>query len=1015
MIQLHEPMFPVCQIDLFGGLKVTLDDRVIDRFQTTKTAALLGYVALHLGRSYRRDYLAELLWPDGDAVAIRNRLNQAVSSLRRQLHPPELSSSHILLANHHSISLNAAAVRTDLSEFQSTFRQASTSRDRKERARALEKAVSLYTGPLLSGFNEDWLVADRLQADEQFGRAVDELIRIHSRTGNPEKALEFAMLHLKNDPSDEEAHLMAIELLLRADNVKAAARQYNEMTSLVYGGRQEPSEAARALLERIQREQRSSSGKLPRAATYSKLPEDEEAPIRVSERPSTTPKTKLPRYLTSFVGRHFEVDLIRSRTVGGTRIVTLLGLAGTGKTRLAVEYGWSLATITDTIVRFISLSNKNSLDRCVAEIYSAITDSPATADASIRQVSDVLRDVGPMLLIIDNIDDLAPKIAPTISEIIQHSNNITILCTSRQPLQITGELMITLNPLPVENLEQMEDLEKISRNPAVRLFVERSQAVRPDFQVTERTRNSVVNLCQKLDGIPLAIELAAGWTRTLTPQQILDNVEAQSGFLESRRKDIAPRHRSMRAAIESSFNNLVPSAQQTFLRASIFDSTFARDALLAICPSDSLDEDIASLLDHSMLTSDASEEVPRFKMLETLKQFAKENLTNAQVNDLSFTHAEYYVQRVETLLDASVLASSIHPDYGDILNALRWLIEHGQSEKSARVIRPLLRYWEATSRLQEGLNWIDLLTDRDFDGLRKVQQAHVLASKGRLLWLKGEYDLFLPTTKKALSLFSEANADSESMRARFDLIADYHRLKQYDLVLPILEESEEIAKKSEDEASIARLSLMRGNMNMELENYEAAEESYRLCSETARRSGSLELQTSAMTNIANLCIREEHWEKAQHCLKLAMETAQQVGVRWILGMVMLIRAKLETAVGDNEAALKTILDAFPFSVDTYLVLWRLTMQAGLIAERLGLNFEAARLLAFTAYHGGAHVEKNFNGLEFRPYYEAMERIKQELPASALKEQRGIGELMSTEEIKSVIESVLESLYHPVSE
>ena len=229
---------------MLGGLAVVQGDRRITRFQTQKTGALFAYLALQPGKNHSREAVAELLWPDGDPIAIRNRLNQAISSLRRQLHPPELGPGTVLVTDHHSIGVNAQTVLTDVEEFEKEIRHAERAETDAEKVRWLEQAVARYKGELLEGYYEEWIYSKRMHLADLYDQALQQLIRSHVALGSPDAALEFARLRLQLDPYDEAPHVILMRLYLRSGRAKSALMQFDELVRALQQFDDSPSEYA---------------------------------------------------------------------------------------------------------------------------------------------------------------------------------------------------------------------------------------------------------------------------------------------------------------------------------------------------------------------------------------------------------------------------------------------------------------------------------------------------------------------------------------------------------------------------------------------------------------------------------------------------------------------------------------------------------------------------------------------------------------------------------------------------
>ena len=317
---------------MLGGLVVVHADRKITRFQTQKTGALLAYLALHPGKSHAREAVAEILWPEGDPIAIRNRLNQAISSLRRQLHPPELGPGSVLVTDHHSLAINSQTVTTDVDEFERLVKAADRSESDSEKIQHLSQAVDLYRGELLEGFYEEWIFNKRMHLGDLYDKSLQQLVRSHVAVGSPEGAVEYARRRLLLDPYDESAHVVLMRLYLRSGRPKLALKQYEDLVRAFEQYDDEPSEYAEKYRLRAEALVNDQTAEIDIEDTF-----DADSAKRSQEAPPPKEKlySNLPRVVTSFVGRTEELEQVVSQIrQGRSRLVTILGLGGFGKTHL---------------------------------------------------------------------------------------------------------------------------------------------------------------------------------------------------------------------------------------------------------------------------------------------------------------------------------------------------------------------------------------------------------------------------------------------------------------------------------------------------------------------------------------------------------------------------------------------------------------------------------------------------------------------------------------------------------
>lgn len=955
---------------MFGGLRVRQGSRCVERFQTQKTGALLAYLALQRPRPVPRETMAELLWPEGAPDAVRNRLNQAVSSLRRQLHPPELAPLTVLSTDHHSLSLSPDGVETDVEEFREAMALADRTGSRTERIRALRRAVDLYTGELLAGYFEDWILPDRLGLGDRHAEALETLIREYSRAGEPEQAIEFAQRRLALDPHDPRANVELMDLYLRADRPGSAIRHFDELVRTL----DEVPAAARALVARAERQMRSAAPALPKARKAPDAP------------PAATPEiavSTLPRVGTRFFGREKEVGEVLAALANEARVVSLLGIGGSGKTRLALE----VASRLEGRVAFVGLTSVVHADEIVGEVRRAVAPQ-ANADEA-----DLARLVGaaPITIVLDNLEHLEGDVAAEVGNLLDRLPSAQLLITSREPLGLQEEAQLTLGPLPVPPADA--DLTALAENPSVALFVARAQAVRPDFGLTERTAESINALCRKMEGLPLAIELAAGWARALTPAQILEQASAQADRLASRRKDIPARHRSMRTAIEGSVGLLPPDVREAFVRLAVFSGGWDRDAAAAVIPESDVDEVLDALAARSLIRADHDQDVVRFDMLEVLRDYGRSQMSADLADDVAWRHADHYLELAEREGDPSEWAARVDLDYPNFLAALDWLVERAENDRALRLAAALSRFWEARGRVGEGRIRLEALLELEAS---LPARSAALEASGRLAWLRGDYAIAKTRFLEALEGFRSVGDQVRAMGVRFSLQMEAHRTGDYDQVRSLLAENLTVANQLGDQRSVARAWLAMGNASVEQLRWEEASDEYGRSLEAARTSGDEDRIGQALNNLGNLALLQGRREAARKWLREGLERFRRVGHHWHTAMALLALAKLDAAEGDPAAARARLREAMTLAREEDLVQWRVMLQAAFVRVQEGDAEAAAQLFGYVEGLT-QRVGPGLHGVEMAPYGDHVAQLRTLLPEPKVAELWEMGRHLTVEE------------------
>ncbi len=985
---------------MLGGLAVVQGERRITRFQTQKTGALLAYLALQPGRSHSREAVAELLWPDGDPVAIRNRLNQAISSLRRQLHPPELGPGTVLATDHHSLAVNGQTVITDIEEFEKDIRSAERAESDEERVRWLKSAVERYKGELLEGYYEEWIFPKRVHLADMYDQALQQLIRSYVALGTPEAAIEYARRRLELDPYDEAPHVVLMRLYLRAGRAKSALLQFDELLRALQQYDDEPSERAlkyKAKAESVLADQvvdvEIDDDFSPQQAR--KVSE----PVSVIRNEATL---TLPRVVSSFVGRESEIRLLEEYLVTrSSRVVTVLGLGGCGKTRLAIEAGWLLREHFQDRVYFVSLGSVEDGADVPVELARALLPGQVNLTDPWQAILARLAELPNGLLILDNLEQISESGAEVVQKILGETAKVQILVTSRVPLNIEAESLISLTPLSVPS-QISSDLKELAENPSVALFVDRAQAVKADFQLTDRTSEAIVELSRRLEGLPLALELAAGWARAMTPAQMIEQLNANVDRLASRRKDISPRHRSLRAVFDGSYHLLDESLRKVFLRLTFFEGGWDHASAEHLCPDDNVMEALTALEERSLIYSEPTDDTVRFSMLGIVRSFGQSMVTPDLFAECGWRHAECFLDLAEKEPSSTKWASSIDADYLNCVAALRWLNDHDLSEELLRLSISLARYWESRGYIAEGREWLEAaLRQETIDPLLK---AKATASLGKLDWLAGDFKLAESRIHQALEVFGVYGSKAEIIAANFVLQMEAHRKGSYEEAKQLLRANQTLSAEIGDLASEARCWLALGNVAMEAGDRTSAQADYEQSLEVARKLGNPERIGSALTNLANLAVDQGMIEPSEKWIDEAIELFELSGHRWYQSMAMVVKGRVANAAGDYQKASQSLIASYRNAENELLVVWRFLLYFGQTLHGLGYVNDSARVFGLLEVYR-ARMGELHHGIEMRRYDEYLAQLRDGMDLSRFEEQLEIGRKMSMEEIDVIISKV----------
>lgn len=627
------------RIALLGPLTVTVSDRPA-HFRTDAERALLAYLAAQQGMPQRRDTLATLLSPDrGDSDALtylRNRLTRLRDALQDdQATPPWLT------IDRKQITLRAGSdIRVDLTQFEQQLTTVETHPHRQLAGcptclAQLDAAVALIRGEFLAGLNfpsepwEAWLVTQREHLHQRALTALTRLCDAQMARGVWPVVLDLAQRQLALEPWLEAAHRARMTAHLQLGDRNAALAQYEQCERVLWDELGVAPEAAtQELQQRILEQGGAAQPISAQPASHNRLAAVGEAVL-----------DNLPSYTGRFWGRVEERShLLQRLTDKHTRLVTLVGPGGSGKTRLAVEVGQALKMSFPDGVWFVALAAvKGDPEQIKIAVGEAAGFGQGDKQLTGEQVLALLRDKR-LLLILDNCEVVLDELA-FIPVWLKRAPQVVILATAREPLNFTAEATVLLDGLPTGEGETGSELRA-----AEALFAEQGQMARADFMLSAENLPQVRQICRLVDGLPLGIALAAAWVRRRSLAQIREAIGQSLDFLSTGLRDIDPRHRSMRAVLATSWQ-LLDAAQQTVLAAlAVFPASFSAAAASAVAGATLVDLDL--LCEKSLLQQ--QQEAERYSLHSLVRQFAAEQLaSHTPAVERAFVDYFYEVARTQ--------------------------------------------------------------------------------------------------------------------------------------------------------------------------------------------------------------------------------------------------------------------------------------------------------------------------------------------------------------------------------
>ncbi len=951
------------RLTLLGPPRLDRDDGTPLALRSRRHLALLIFLAAEPGHSHSRDTLLALLWPEADETAARNNLRVALADLRQTLGD---TGEALLLTTRTSVQLASTGAPTldvDVMAFRALLAAVQTHDHVAPESCAaclerLEQAAALYGGPFLHGFSlpnsapfEEWATLQREGLHQQQLATLETLAVAHELREDHTGQVAYGRRLLALEPWREAAHDLVIRGLWSLGERGAALEQYEACRRILAAELGlEPSPELAALAARLRRPAplAESPPAPPRSTATSptagrdtllglepsnelaalaaqvrqQAPEAEAAaPPRSTAASSTAGHNTLPAALTPLVGREQELaELSLLLLKPEVRIVTLVGVGGMGKTRLAQELGRAcLAAFADGVV-YVALAPLADSAALAPSILAAL-DEPPGSDP--RQVLLTILRPRRLLLILDNFEHLIGG-AALVTEIAEAAPQVTILATSRERLNLRGEHQYLLGGLAIAS----DDADA----PALRLFVERARYVRPDFTLDQANQAAALRICRLVDGMPLGIELAATWIETLAPDEIAAEIAQNLDFLAAEWRDLPERQRSMRAVFDWSWQHLSQAEREVFARLAVFRGGFSRQAAQVVAGA-SLP--VLTRLLHQALLQPA--DTPgRYGLHELLRQFADEQLQRrpAECMATQERHLAFFLALAERGDPEAPRdkhepwLSEVARDHDNIRAALAFCLHPpsagapgGESDQGAHAFQRIehgLRlagavwpFWQRHCYLSEGRGWIErLLARAPAEAVAPLVRANALYGAG---WLAHDQDDY-----PSADGFFSAGLALEQALGKHDRVSQVlaHRgimargQGQYGEAIALLEESLALARSVGNLAAIAYAMFRLGVVTREHGQFTRAAALYAECLTAYRTLGDRRGEAFCLLGFADIARDQGDPIPLQRYSAEALTLGRAIEQPWVMGFALnnlalaaLMEGELERATRLGEEAL----------------------------------------------------------------------------------------------------------------
>jgi predicted ATPase/DNA-binding SARP family transcriptional activator/DNA-binding CsgD family transcriptional regulator/Tfp pilus assembly protein PilF len=767
-------------IHLLGRFVVSIGEVPIPEtaWRSRTAAKVVKLLALAPGHRLHRDQVVDILWPNLEPRAATNNLYRALHAARHLLEPdlpPRAASAHLGL-HWEMLALGqpgrAPGLWIDVDEFEAAAQLARSTHD----PNAYSAALALYTGDLLPDDRyDDWMTGRREQLHQRYADVLRDAAQTYEALGDVNAAIDALRRLVAAQPTDEVAHLTLMRLLALAGRRDQALREFKVLEAAL---RQdlgaEPRPSSRLFYRELQaggavaKRPEGGSGAITAAPVSPRPPADTLAR-------SSRALTNLPSALTSFIGRDAEQAEVRA-LLQGSRLVTLTGAGGCGKTRLSLEVAASVASsYVDGVwlVELAPLVEPELVPAAVAQCL-AVTEQPGR---TITQTMAAALRNKRLLLVLDNCDHVVDACASLVVVLLSTCPWVRVLATSRERLRCAGETTWQVPPLLAPDPQQQLPVDVLARYDAIQLFVARARTSQAAFRLTPHNAQSVAQICHRLDGIPLAIELAAVRLQVLSADEVAARLDDLLGLLSRGERTAPPRQQTVRATLDWSYG-LLDAPEQALMRAvSVFSGGFNRDAAERVSDTElgpssrALVDLLMGLVDKSLVVVDRRADQNRYWLLETVRQYGIERL-RAAGDELRIRqrHRDWCLELAEdgtAALDGpqrSVAMERLKADGANVQAALATCHERGEIDYAFRLAGALWRFWFQQGDVSGGRHWLELLLG---DGRSKSVPA---AIRVRMLLGAGWFAFHQGDLRTATARFTESLSMGDSAAGALALL-----------------------------------------------------------------------------------------------------------------------------------------------------------------------------------------------------------------------------------------------------
>jgi len=918
---------------ILGPLEVWADGRQIE-IAAAKQRAILAILALQANRVVSNERLVQLLWGEEPPETAANTLQVHISQLRKALEPRHRSGApyEVLVTQPAGYLLRLGPDDLDLARFRALVEDARVAKsqgDWQSAASLLRRGLDLWRGaPLVDLGDVDFVLGERAQLEQLRLQVLEDRFEAEMMLGNDAELIgELEALALKHPTRERLCAQLMTALYRSGRQAEASAAYHRTRNALVEETGMEVGVDLQQVFRQILKHELS---------------------LAPSHRPRTD---NLPSRLTNLVGRRDETAEI-CRLLTQSRLVTLTGAGGVGKTRLALHVASEMIPACPNGVWLIELAPLTNADPVERALSAALGIREQSGRRLVESVTAYLAG-RQVLLVLDNCEHVIDKVADLADPLLRTCPELRILATSREPLCIEGEAVWRVPSLSVPE-GGAATAQSIGQADSVALFCDRARLALPTFEITDSNAAQVATICQRLDGIPLAIELAASKLNALSIGQICARLDDRFGLLTGGSRTASPRQRTLRAAVDWSYELLPDSQRKVFRRAAVFAGGTTLEAIEYVCGGDTLASvdvltDVTELVQKSLIISSEFDGGRRMHLLETMRAYAAEKLSDAgELQTVRNKHLHWYLEfaaaKAAELLGPHQQASTraIQAELPNFRAALDWAASHGDI-RGLRLAADLGEYWFRQANFSEGFERLSLAL-RSTNGDEPARARAMVLAGAMADWLNDSATARELATE-AVRLYEVVGDDAG--RAHAVMFAGLNMIKRGDVDrgMEVLRESVALSR------AAGNSHTLRGALNnLAMANWQLGDRTGMPAAlldealQLARQAGDDWDTNSILDSAAQVAMEEGRVEYASACWHECLVIAVRDDHAFHLPLILEGLARLALRRGWLERAMRLLSAADRVERERYVPLNAFEREARkslLIRVRSALGFERA--------------------------------------------------------------------------